>query len=70
VSSLISNERPAPDKYRRNAVGHCIDGFLGDMEMYFGGADESIVDAIGERIRARRRLQESVARSKQDRTQV
>lgn len=68
--ALVYVERPAPDKYRRNAVAHCIDGFLGDMEMYFGGADESIVDAISERIQSRRRLQESVARSKQERTQV
>lgn len=68
--TLVYVERPAPDKYRTNAVAHCIDGFLGEMDMYFGGADESIVDAVGERIRARRRLQESVARLKQDRTQV
>ena len=63
-------ERAAPDKYRDNAVAHCIDGFLGEMEMYFGGADESILEAIGERIRARRQLQATIARSKQDQTQV
>ena len=62
-------EHPAPDKYRNNAVAHCIDGFLGDMEMYFGGADESVLEAVRERIWARRQLQASVARSKQDRTQ-
>ena len=67
---LVYVERSAPEKYRGNAVAHCIDGFLGDMEMYFGGADESILDAVGERIRARRQLQESIARSKQDQTQV
>lgn len=67
--SLIYAERSAPEKYRSNAVAHCIDGFLGDMEMYFGGADESIVEAIGERIRARRQLQENIVRSKQEQTQ-
>ena len=67
---LVYVERPAPEKYRNNAVAHCIDGFLGDMEMYFGGADESILGAVGERIRARRQLQENIARSKQDETQV
>ena len=68
--TLIYVERPAPEKYRKNAIAHCIDGFLGDMEMYFGGADESILDAVGERIRCRRQLQENVARLKQDQTQV
>ena len=68
--ALVYAERPAPEKYRNNAVAHCIDGFLGDMEMYFGGADESILNTVGERIRARRQLQESIARSKQDQTQV
>ncbi len=67
---LIHIERSAPEKYRNNAVAHCIDGFLSDMEMYFGSANESIVGAIGERIRARRLLQENIARSKQEQTQV
>ena len=58
-------DRPAPDKNRDNAIAHHIDGFLGDMEVFFGGADESILSLIERRMQARRKLREDVARAQQ-----
>jgi hypothetical protein len=57
--------RPASDKYRDNAIAHLIDGFLGNMEVYFGGVDESILPAIERRMHARRQLREDAARAQQ-----
>jgi hypothetical protein len=62
---LVIVDHPASDKYRDNAIAHHIDGFLGDMEVYFGGADESILPVIERRMQARRKLREDVARAEQ-----
>jgi hypothetical protein len=63
--SLTIVDRPASDKYRDNAIAHHIDGFLGDMEVYFGGVDESILPMIERRMQVRRKLREDVARAEQ-----
>jgi hypothetical protein len=59
-------EQPAPARYRDNAIAHHIDAFLGGLEVFFGGVDESILPAIEQRIQARRKLRQDLARSKQD----
>jgi hypothetical protein len=58
-------DHPAPERYRDNAIAHRIDEFLGDMEVLFGGADESILPVIEQRLRARRKLRQEVARARQ-----
>ena len=63
--SLTIVDCPASDKYRDNAIAHHIDGFLGDMEVYFGGVDESILPMIERRMQVRRKLREDVARAEQ-----
>jgi hypothetical protein len=60
----VFTEHAAPARYRENAIGHLIDGFLGDLESYFGTADESLLPVIEQRIRERRKLQQDVARLK------
>ena len=57
----------APEKNRSNAIAHRIDVFLGNVEVLFGNADESILPMIEQRIQSRRKLQEDIARSKQAR---
>lgn len=59
-------EQPAPPKYRDNAIGHRIDGFLGEFETYFGPADESLLPVIDQRLHERRILREDVARVKRN----
>lgn len=54
--AVVLVDRPASEKYRTNAINHCIDAFLGNIETFFGGADESILPAIQERIGARNQL--------------
>ena len=54
----------APEKNRENAIAHRIDRLLGELETYFGGADESVGALIAKRIQVRRKLQEDIARSK------
>jgi len=61
---LVIADAPAPEDHRANAIAHHIDRLLGDLETYFGGADESIGVLIEKRIQARRKLQEDIARSK------
>lgn len=58
-------DQPAPERYRDNAIAHCIDGFLGNLEVFFGGADESILPRVEQRLQARRKLRENVARAQQ-----
>ena len=60
---------PASDKYRQNAIAHHVDGFLGDLEVFFGGADESILPLVEERLRARRKLRQDVERAREPRPQ-
>jgi hypothetical protein len=64
---LIFRDQPAPEKYRANAIAHHIDGFLSRLETCFGPVDEAILPAIEQRLQARRKLQEDIARSKQPR---
>jgi len=64
---VVFRERPAPEKFRGNAIAHRIDVFLGGLEVYFGEADESILPEIERRIQSRRKLRQDIARSKQPR---
>jgi hypothetical protein len=61
---LRLHHQPASDKYRENAIAHHIDSFLGGMEVFFGGVDESILPAIERRLQARRKLRQDLASSK------
>lgn len=56
-------DRAAPDKYRTNAIHHSIDRFLGEMEVFFGGADESILPLVQQRIAFRSKLRHDIARA-------
>jgi hypothetical protein len=55
----------ASDKFRNNAIAHRIDGFLGDLEVFFGEADESVLPLIEQRMQARRKIRQEVARARQ-----
>ena len=62
---LVLDERPATPASRDRAMAQRVDSFLGVMETYFGGIDESVLPLIGQRIGARRKLQQDIVRSKQ-----
>jgi hypothetical protein len=57
-------DHAAPDEYRRAAIAHRIDTFLSEVEVYFGGVDESVLGTIEQRIQHRQKLQQDIARSK------
>lgn len=61
---LVIVESSAPDKYRENAVAHRVDRLLGELECYFGGANEAVIEVIRKRIELRAKLQQDIARSK------
>ena len=63
--TLVLEERPATPVSRDNAMAQRVDSFLGGMETHFGVVDESVLPLIGQRIGARRKLQQDIARSKQ-----
>lgn len=62
---LVLDECPATPASRDIAMAQRVDSFLGVMETYFGGVDESILQLIAQRIKARGKLQQDIARSKQ-----
>jgi hypothetical protein len=64
AGKLKLHHQPASDKYRDNAIAHHIDAFLGGMEVFFGGVDESILPAIERRLHARRKLRQDLASPK------
>lgn len=61
---LVIADSPAPERYRENAQAHRIDQLLGEMECYFGGVDEALLEVIRKRIELRAKLQQDIARSK------
>ena len=65
METLLLDERPATPASRDRAMAQRVDSFLGVMETYFGGIDESVLPLIGQRIGARRKLQQDIVRSKQ-----
>ena len=56
--SKVASEEP-----RRRAMAHRIDCFLGELETYFGQVDPSMVPLIGERLEARHKLRDDIARA-------
>lgn len=60
---LFIADAPAPEKNRKNAIAHRIDRLLGELEGCFGGTD-GVVAVVEQRVQARRKLQEDIARSK------
>jgi hypothetical protein len=58
--ALVLAGRSAPAQYRDNAIAHRIDGFLGDMETFFGEADPALAQAIEGRLQARRELRQRI----------
>ena len=61
---LFIADAPAPEKNRENAIAHRIDRLLGELETYFGGTDDNVGALLEQRIQARRKLREDIARSK------
>jgi hypothetical protein len=61
--TLFIADAPAPEKNRENAIAHRIDHLLGELETYFCGCD-GVGALVEQRILARRKLQEDIARSK------
>jgi len=55
-------EKFAPPAYRRNSIGHHVDAFLSQLEIYFGQVEGSIPATVEERLAIRRELREQVAR--------
>jgi hypothetical protein len=62
ADGLCLIEKFAPASYRRNAIGHHVDAFLSDLEIYFGTVEGSISASVEERISARRQLREKLAK--------
>lgn len=60
---LFIADAPAPAKYRENAIAHRIDRLLGEFEGYFGGSD-GLGALVEQRVQARKKLQQDIARSK------
>ena len=63
--ALVFDDRAAPKEHRENAIAHHIDSFLSSLDMYFGGAEESILPMIERRLEDRRELRQAIAQSKQ-----
>ena len=60
---LVIADAPAPETQRANAIAHHIDGLLGELETYFGELDEPVGELVEQRVQARRKLRENIARS-------
>ena len=63
--TLVFDDHSAPEKYRENAIAHRIDSFLTALDVYFGGAEESILPKVERRMEDRRKLRQAIAQSKQ-----
>jgi hypothetical protein len=65
AGTLVLAGRPAPAKYRDNAMAQRIDGFLGDLETLFGEADPALVQALEQRLQVRRELRQRIESARQ-----
>jgi hypothetical protein len=55
----------APGRYRDNAIGHRIDAFLGDMDLWFGIPSSELASRMEERIQTLGKLRESIAKARE-----
>lgn len=62
-SQLVIDYTPAPEQHRARVMAQHIDEWIGEMETYFGHADETLGALVAQRIAERAKLREKIVQA-------